>query len=111
MDEKTKKSRKAVHNYIFDNDNDCKVQIDLNSYEVKCSVTGNVKKFYHKYLANMIATKFENNIDTFEQNYVSREAAPSSADRKLEKLEARITRMYNQIRELKAKKAELIAVS
>ena len=104
---KSKKSRKAQHFYIFDNDNDCKVRIDLNNYEVKCSKTGNVKKFYHKYLANMIETRFDNNIDTFEKTYVSREAGPSKNERKAEKIQDRINRLLYQIKELKAEKNAL----
>ena len=107
MEKKVKKSRKAVHNYSFDSESGEKVTIDLNNYTVKCSVTGNVKKFYHKYLANMIEKKFDNNIDVFEANYVSREAAPAPSERKAQKIQERIDRLFYQIKELKARKAEL----
>jgi len=107
MENNTKKSRKKVHNYIFDSENATKVEIDLNNYEVKCSVTGSVKKFYHKYLANLIRTKYDNCIDTFEKTYVSREAGPDKNERDAKKIQERIDRLFYQIKELKAKKAEL----
>lgn len=103
---KSKKSRKSTHFYSF-NSSAGEVSIDLNNYEVKCSKTGNVKKFYHKYLADMIEKKFDNNISTFEDTYVSREAGPSKNERKAEQIQDRINRLMYQIKELKAAKAQL----
>lgn len=103
---KAKKSRKATHFYTF-NSSMGEVRIDLNNYTVKCSKSGNVKKFYHKYLANMIRTKFNNCISTFEDTYVSREAGPSKNERRAEQIQDRINRLMYQIKELKAAKAEL----
>ena len=103
---KSKKSRKASHFYNF-NSSAGEVKIDLNNYVVKCSKTGNVKKFYHKYLANMIRTKFNNCISTFEDTYVSREAGPDRNARKVEALQARIDRHFKQINILKGQVAEI----
>ena len=108
MSNKIKKSRKAVQLYTF-NSSAGEVKIDLNNYTARCSVTGQPKKFYHSYLANLITTKYDNNISTFEDTYVSR--AGRSAEiptKKANALQARIDRMYDQIRTLKAQKAELI---
>ena len=110
MSKVVKKSRKAIHNYIFDNENDCKVEIDLNNYVAICTVTGNEKRFYHSYLANMIEKKFDNNIDTFEQTYVSREGQSGQVNtRKVAQLEERISKLYTTIRELKAKRDTISA--
>ena len=111
MSNKTKKSRKAVQLYTF-NSSAGEVKIDLNNYTATCSVTGAPKKFYHVYLANLIATKYDNNISTFEDTYVSR--AGRSAEipaKKANELQTRIDRMYDQIKQLKAKKAELVQQS
>ena len=109
MEKKTKKTRKAVHLYTF-NSSAGQVKIDLNNYTATCSKTGQPKRFYHAYLANLISTKYDNNISTFEDTYVSR--AGRAAELPLKKatdLQARIDRMYSQIRVLKAKKAELVS--
>ena len=100
------KSKKAEHFYNF-NSSAGEVKIDLNNYTVKCSKTGNVKKFYHKYLANMIQTKFDNCISTFEDTYVSREAGPSAHERKAQQLQDRIDRYFKQISNLKGELADL----
>ena len=106
--ETSKKSRKAVHNYNFIDQNGTAVTVDLNSYVAVCSVTGNPKRFYHAYLANLINSKYDGNIDVFEQNYVSREgrseevAAKRSAD-----LQDRIDSLYDKIATLKSKQQEL----
>ena len=102
----SKKSRKAQHFYNF-NSSAGEVKIDLNNYTVKCSKTGNEKKFYHKYLANMIQTRFNNCISTFEDTYVSREAGPDKTARKVKMLQARIDRHFKQINILKGEVAEL----
>ena len=111
MSNKKKKSRKAVQLYTF-NSSAGEVKIDLNNYVATCSVTGQPKKFYHAYLANLINTKYDGNISTFEDTYVSR--AGRSAEiptKKANELQARIDRMYDQIRTLKARKAELVEQS
>ena len=56
MEKTVKKSRKAIHNYTFEDQT-----INLNGYVARCTVTGNEKRFYHSYLANMIQKKFDNN--------------------------------------------------
>ena len=109
MSKKIKKSRKAVHLYNF-NSSAGEVKIDLNNYTAKCSVTGEPKKFYHAYLANLISTKYDNNISTFEDTYVSRSGRAAELPlKKATDLQIRIDRMYSQIRVLKAKKAELVS--
>lgn len=107
MEKNIKKSRKAVQNYTFNSD-EGEVQIDLNNFTAVCSVTNNPKKFYHSYLANLIATKYDNNITTFTTTYISREGKVStSGERKVEVLEERISKLYQKIRELKTSRNEL----
>ena len=84
MSKKTKSRRKA-HNYTFGNKT-----VNLNGYVAKCNVTGEEKRFYHSYLANMIETKFDNDFDLFED---------------------RISALYVKIRELKAQRDELAATN
>lgn len=108
MSNEIKKSRKAIHNYTLQSQAG-EVQVDLNNYTAVCSVTGNVKKFYHSYLANLIATKYDNNISFFENEYVSREGkSVGSGERKAAQIEARIGNLYNKINELKLKRDELV---
>ena len=102
-----KKNRKAKQFYSLLNKDGVEVNIDLNNYKVTCTVTGNRKSFYHKYLHNLIVTKFDNNIDLFRDTYVSREAAPSKNERKAERLQDRINVLLYKVKELKAQKAEL----
>ena len=102
-----KKNRKAKQFYSLLNKDGVEVNIDLNNYKVKCSVTGNSKSFYHKYLHNMIVTKFDSNIDLFRDTYVSREAGPTRNERKAEKIQDRINVLLYKVKELKAQKAEL----
>ena len=105
-----KKSRKAIHNYTFSSSNG-EVEVDLNNYQAICSVTGSAKQFHHTYLANMIVNKFDGNIDTFRDTYVSREGrAEGSNLRKAEVVKAKIDRLYNQINELKIKRDQLLIV-
>ena len=107
MSKESKKSRKKVHNYNFINQNGEQVQVDLNNYVARCTVTGNEKGFYHSYLANLIDTKYDGNIDVFEQNYVSREGkAGDVAARKAEAIQVRIEKMYDKIKELKEGKSK-----
>ena len=102
-----KKNRKAKVFYTLLNKDGKEVNIDLNNYKVTCTVTGNRKSFYHKYLHNMIVTKFDNNIDLFRDTYVSREAGPTRNERKAEKIQDRINLLLYKVKELKAQKAEL----
>ena len=102
-----KKNRKAKQFYSLLNKDGVEVNIDLNNYKVTCTVTGNRKSFYHKYLHNMIVTKFDNNIDLFRDTYVSREAGPTRNERKAEKIQDRINLLLYKVKELKAQKAEL----
>jgi hypothetical protein len=111
MENKIKKSRKAVKLYTF-NSSAGEVRIDLNNYTACCSVTDEPKRFYHAYLANLISTKYDNNISTFEDTYVSR--AGRSAEipgKRAIQLESRIDKLYAQIRTLKAKRDELVEQS
>ncbi len=106
MSKKTKSRRKA-HNYTFGNKT-----VNLNGYVAKCNVTGEEKRFYHSYLANMIESKFDNDFDLFESSYVSRSGkAVTSAATKSVKLEDRISALYVKIRELKAQRDELAATN
>jgi len=68
MSEEAKKSRKKVHSYKFEDQS-----VNLNGYVAICSLTGNEKRFYHSYLANMIEKKYNNNFANFVDTYVSRE--------------------------------------
>lgn len=102
-----KKSRKAKVFYTLLNKNGSEVNIDLNNYKVTCSKTGKRKSFYHKYLHNMIVSKFNSNIDLFRDTYVSREAGPDKNARKVEALQARIDRHFKQINILKGQVAEI----
>lgn len=105
MEKKIKKSRKAVHNYTFADQT-----VNLNGYVAICTVTGNEKRFYHSYLANMIEKKFDNNFSNFVETYVSREGKSGQvSERKSAQLEQRISKLYNKIRELKALRNELSA--
>ena len=102
-----KKNRKAKQFYTLLNKDGNEVNIDLNNYKVTCTITGKRKSFYHKYLHNMIVTKFDNNIDLFRDSYVSREAGPTRNERKAEKIQDRINLLLYKVKELKAQKAEL----
>lgn len=105
--ENSKKSRKAIHLYNF-NSSAGPVEIDLNNYVATCSVTGAPKKFYHAYLANLIQTKYDNCISTFEDTYVSRAGnSQAVAARKAQQVQQRIDSLYNKISELKSKQQEL----
>ena len=92
-----KKSRKAKAFYTLKDKNLNDVQIDLNNYRVICNKTGKRKSFYHKYLHNMIQNKFNGNIDLFREGYVSREAAPSRDERRVNQLQQRINRLRSQL--------------
>jgi hypothetical protein len=107
MENTIKKSRKAIKNYTF-NSSEGEVEIDLNNFTAVCTETGNEKKFYHSYLANLIVTKYDNNITTFTTTYVSREGKKGQNEtKKLDNVKLRIEKLYNQIRELKKVRDEL----
>ena len=103
-----KKSRKAKQFYTLKDKNLNDVQIDLNNYKVTCNATGKRKSFYHKYLHNMIVSKYNSNIDLFREGYVSREAAPSKKDRDIDRLQARINRLRAQLDDTIAAQKHLI---
>ena len=98
--------KKQKHFYTLLNSAGNEVQIDLNNYKITCNKTGDSKSFYHKYLADMIARKYQNNIDLFRDTYTSR-AAADPVTRKRERLESRIDRLFKQINILKGELAEL----
>lgn len=105
MEETVKKSRKKVHVYNFADQS-----INLNGYVARCTVTGNEKRFYHSYLANMIVKKFDNNFALFENTYVSREGkSVGAADRKVDVIEERINKLYSKIAQLKSQRNQLQA--
>ena len=102
-----KKSRKSKQFYSLVNKHGREVSIDLNNYKVTCNKTGKRKSFYHKYLHNLILSKYAGNIDTFRDTYVSREAAPGRNARKVQQIQARIDRYFVQISNLKGQLAEI----
>ena len=107
MENKLNKSRRAKVYYTLQNATGKDVSIDLNNYKCICNTTGKRKSFYHKYLADMIARKYNNNIDLFRQRYESREAAPSSTERRKNQLVARIQKLSVQLSNLKGELAEV----
>ena len=103
MSKEVKKSRKAIHNYQFEDK-----KINLNGYVAICNLTGNEKRFYHSYLANMIEKKFDNNFSKFESEYVSREGRGQiRAAGRVDELKAQIERAANRLETLRNK---LVAV-
>lgn len=107
MEKQNKKSRRAKRFYTLKDKNLNDVQIDLNNYRVICNKTGKHKSFYHKYLADLISRKYNNNIDLFREGYVSREAAPSSNERRKNHLVERIQKLSIQLSNLKGELAEV----
>ena len=99
MEENTKKGRaKKVHNYKFSDQT-----VNLNGYVAVCTKTGNEKRFYHSYLANMIEKKFNNDFSLFENTYISREGKGIiNRVNKVKDVEVQITKLYNRIRQLKS---------
>jgi len=99
MEEKIKNKRtKKVHNYEFSDQT-----VNLNGYVAVCTKTGNEKRFYHSYLANMIEKKFNNDFSLFEQTYISREGKGIiNRVNKVKDVEEQITKLYNRIRQLKS---------
>jgi hypothetical protein len=106
MEKQNKKSRKAKVFYTLQNAAGKDVTIDLNNYKIVCNTTGKSKQFYHKYLAGLIERKYGNNIDRFRTEYVSREAAPTSNERRKNHLVARIQKLSIQLSNLKGELAE-----
>ena len=106
MEKQLKKTRKAKAYYTLQNAAGKDVSIDLNNYPVQCVKTGKRKSFYHKYLAGLIERKYGNNIDRFRTEYVSREAAPSSNERRKNQLIERIQKLSVQLSNLKGELAE-----
>ena len=72
------------------------VQIDLNNYKCICNKTGEHKRFYHKYLAGLIERKYNNNIDQFRTQYVSRQPVDVNQKR-AQQLIKRIDRLTIQL--------------
>jgi dihydroxyacetone kinase-like predicted kinase len=107
MEKQSKKSRRAKVFYTLKDKNLNDVQIDLNNYRVICNKTGKSKSFYHKYLFDLIVRKYNSNIDLFREGYVSREAAPSSNERRKNQLVARIQKLSVQLSNLKGELAEV----
>ena len=101
-----KKSRKTKHFYNLLNTAGDTVQIDLNNYKVTCVSTGKRKSFYHKYLYQLIVSKYNSNIDLFRTTYTSREAGPTRHERRAQQLQARINKLYVQISNLKGELAD-----
>ena len=93
-----KKGRtKAVHEYTFADQT-----VNLNGYVCICTSTGNEKRFYHSYLANMIEKKYDNDFSLFEKTYISREGKGTiNRVNKVKDVEVQITKLYNRIRQLK----------
>ena len=108
MAKSTRKSRKTKHIYILQDAYGQDVNIDLNNYRVICNKTGARKSFYHKYLFNLIHRKYEGNIDRFRTEYVSREAAPSASERRVNQLQQRINRLRSQLDQAVAEQKHLI---
>ncbi len=106
MEKQIKKSRKAKAYYTLQNAAGKDVSIDLNNYNVQCVKTGKSKQFYHKYLAGLIERKYGNNIDRFRTEYVSREAAPTSNERRKNYLVTRIQKLSVQLSNLRGELAE-----
>ena len=105
-----KKSRKAKVFYTLLNKAGNEVKIDLNNYKVTCTRSGKRKSFYHKYLANLIQTKYQNNIDLFRDTYVSREASKVDHHaRKVEQVKDQIDRATARLAGLKEKLASMQA--
>ena len=99
MEENIKNKRtKKVHNYSFNDKT-----VNLNGYVAVCTKTGNEKRFYHSYLANMIEKKFNNDFTLFENTYISREGKGIlNKVNKVKDVEVQITKLYNRIRTLKS---------
>ena len=107
MEKQSKKSRRAKVFYTLQNAAGKDVSIDLNNYKIVCNKTGKSKQFYLKYLAGLIERKYGNNIDRFRTEYVSREAAPTSNERRKNQLIERIQKLSVQLSNLRGELAEV----
>ncbi len=98
-------TRRTPAFYDFTTQSGQLVQINLNGYTARCTVTGDLKRFHHGYLAKMIKDKYDNNIDVFELNYVSRAgvSVTRAADKQhhirsqIQKLQDRIVTLQSQL--------------
>lgn len=100
-----KKSKKY---YTLQNAAGADVSIDLNNYRVICNNTNTRKSFHHKYLADLISRKYNNNIDLFRNTYVSRAGVDREA-RQVKRLNDRIDRLRAQIDTLVCKRDLLVS--
>jgi hypothetical protein len=97
--------KKTKHIYQLLDQHNQPVNIDLNNYKVTCTITGARKSFYHKYLHNLIQTKYAGNIDTFRTTYVSRAARPRVTQ--VERLQQQIERTRARLDQLLARQTRL----
>ena len=96
-------TRRTPAFYDFTTQSGQLVQINLNGYTARCTVTGELKRFHHGYLAKMIKDKYDNNIDVFELNYVSRAGASHNrAKEKQIKIREQIVRLQDRIMHLQS---------
>jgi hypothetical protein len=101
MEKQSKTRRKAKQFYTLKDKNSKDVQIDLNNYRVICNKTHERKRFYHKYLFNLIVRKYNGNIDTFRETYTSRSGDGGQA-RKIAQLQQSINRHLHKVNQLRA---------
>jgi hypothetical protein len=97
---------KVKHFYTLLDNNGREVQIDLANYKVTCTITGARKSFYHKYLHNLIQTKYAGNIDTFRTTYISRAGRPSKSQ--AERLNEQIERARARLNTLLERQSNLV---
>jgi hypothetical protein len=100
---------RAKQYYTLINSNGRDVQIDLANYKTRCTITGEQKQFYHKYLFNLIHRKYQGNIDVFRTTYVSRAGTPRKTQ--AERLDDQIERARARLSELLAKQTRLQTLS
>jgi len=98
--------KKAKHFYNLQDNKGNTVSIDLNNYKIVCNATGERKRFYHKYLADMIERRYENNIDLFRETYASRQPV-SVNERKSRRLQSQIERAQQRLNDLLARQQQL----
>lgn len=90
---------KTKHYYQLLDQHNQPVRIDLANYKTRCTITNTRKSFYHKYLYNLIQTKYAGNIDTFRTTYISRAGRPTISQ---------ATRVQQQIDRARARLDQLI---
>lgn len=93
-----KQSRKAKVYYTLLNQAGQEVSIDLNNYKVTCNNTNARKSFYHKYLHDLIQSKYAGNIDTFRTTYISRAGRPKVSQ--AARLQQQIDRARSRLEQL-----------